>query len=99
VADPSTIFGTESCAGCHFSAGACIGFKRDMAGRFLVQNVNGKPYRIPIFGKNASRGKTGNADYSWLMQLRSQSAPYTGSNTNAIEAALVPNNQKLCPAK
>jgi hypothetical protein len=29
VGDPNQAFGTESCAGCHFSAGACIGFKRD----------------------------------------------------------------------
>jgi hypothetical protein len=99
VADPSIIFGTESCAGCHFSAGACIGFKRDMAGRYLVQSINGKNYRVPIFGKNASRGLTGSADYSWLMQLRSQSVPYSGSDTIPITSVLVPNNQKICPAK
>src|SRR5436305_8667012 len=42
VADPSTVFGTEGCAGCHFSAGACIGFKRDANGRFLVEMRHGK---------------------------------------------------------
>jgi hypothetical protein len=99
VADPSIIFGTESCAGCHFSAGACIKFKQDQAGRYLVQNINGKNYRVPIFGLNANRGLTGSADYSWLMQLRSQSAPYTGSDIVPITSALVPNNQKICPAK
>lgn len=117
-ADPSTVFATESCAGCHFSAGACIAFKKDANGRFLVQERDGKFYRVPIYGKNASRGVTGNADFSWLMQLRAQSAPYARKTTDPktgreifvseadgkpvtvalIEAALVPQTQKACPA-
>jgi hypothetical protein len=90
TADPSMVFSTESCAGCHFSAGACIGFKRDPNGRFLVQQLDGKQYRIPIYGKNASRGVTGNADYSWLMQLRAQQAPYTGKDVVPLDNSLVP---------
>ncbi len=89
VADPSIIFSTESCAGCHFSAGACIGFKRDSSGRYVVETRNGKNYRVPIFGQNASRGVTGNADYSWLMQIRAQSAPYEGTDTVPLDQALV----------
>jgi hypothetical protein len=89
VADPSTIFATESCAGCHFSAGACIGFKRDPSGRYVVETLNGKKYRVPIFGQNASRGVTGNADYSWLMQIRAQSAPYAGTDTVPIDEVLI----------
>lgn len=88
-ADPSTVFGTESCAGCHFSAGACIGFKRDSNGRFLVETRDGKNYRIPIYGKNASRGLTGGADYSWLLQLRAQQAPYTGTDIAPLSSVLV----------
>ena len=97
------VFSTESCAGCHFSAGACLGFKRDANGRFLVTTrvtpdaTNN--YLVPIFGENAVRGANGNADYSWLMQLRAQSAPYFGTNVTQLTNVLVVNNQILCPAK
>jgi hypothetical protein len=67
--DPQTVFGTESCAGCHYSAGACIGFKTDLYGKPML-DANGN--RIPIFGKNANQGMTGNANYSWLLQMRAQ---------------------------
>jgi len=103
VADPAVVFSTESCAGCHFSAGACLGFKRDANGRFLVTTrvtpdaTNN--YLVPIFGENAVRGANGNADYSWLMQLRAQSAPYFGTNVTQLTNVLVVNNQILCPAK
>lgn len=93
VADPNTVFATESCVGCHFSAGACIGFKKDPYGRFLTTQLDGKKYRIPIFGQNAVQGKTGDADYSWLLQLRAQSAPYTGKDVVPLESVLIPNTQ------
>jgi hypothetical protein len=93
VADPAKIFSTESCTGCHFSAGACIGFKRDSNGRYLVEDRNGKLYRIPIFGVNAVRGLTGNADYSWLLQLRAQSAPYEGRDTAPVTEVLLPGSK------
>ncbi|QRN95864.1 hypothetical protein JRI60_43615 [Archangium violaceum] len=73
VSDSQIVFGTESCVGCHYSAGACIGFKTDLQGR-LVLDANGK--RIPIFGKNANSGLTGSANYSWLLQMRAQAKPY-----------------------
>lgn len=98
LADPSTVFATESCAGCHFSAGACIGFKKDNNGKYLVQTIDGKNYRVPMFGKNASRGVTGNADYSWLLQLRAQSAPYEGTDVTQLSDYIIPNSQKVCPA-
>lgn len=99
LADPNTIFATESCAGCHFSAGAAVGFKKDPYGRYVTQTVDGVKYRVPIYGQNAVRGLMGDADYSWLMQLRAQSAPYTGTDTVDISTQLIPNNQKICPAK
>ena len=99
LADPSTVFATESCAGCHFSAGACIAFKRDNNGKFLVETRDGKNYRIPIFGQNANRGVNGNSDYSWLLQLRSQSAPYEGADVTQLETYLIPQAQKVCPVK
>jgi len=99
LADPNTIFATESCAGCHFSAGAAVGFKKDPYGRYVTQTIDGVKYRVPIYGQNAVRGLMGDADYSWLMQLRAQSAPYTGTDTVDISTQLIPNNQKICPAK
>jgi hypothetical protein len=99
LADPNIIFATESCAGCHFSAGAAVAFKKDPYGRYVTQTVDGKKYRVPIYGQNAVRGQIGDADYSWLMQLRAQSAPYTGTDTVDIATQLIPNNQKICPAK
>jgi hypothetical protein len=90
VADPARIFSTESCSGCHFSAGSCIGFKRDSNGRYVVEERNGKRYRVPIFGVNATRGLTGSADYSWLLQIRGQSAPYEGSDTAPLTNVLLP---------
>ena len=64
--DSKTVFGTESCVGCHYSAGICIGFRRDPAGN-LLHDANGN--KIPIFGENSNEGLTGNADFSWLLQL------------------------------
>jgi hypothetical protein len=60
--DTKMVFGTESCAGCHYSAGACIGFRK---------NADGTPQ--PIFGENGNGGDTGNANFSWLLQLEAKS--------------------------
>ncbi|MBK1790167.1 hypothetical protein [Persicirhabdus sediminis] len=101
LADPNIVFATESCAGCHFSAGAVIGFKKDSRGRYIVQQMNNKNYRIPIYGQNSVEGMTGDADYSWLLQLRAKSKPYEGKDVVTLEEAgvLIPNNQILCPAE
>jgi hypothetical protein len=64
--DTTMVFGTESCAGCHYSAGACIGFRRDVSGKLLH---DAKGQKIPIFGENGNGGLTGNANFSWLLQL------------------------------
>ena len=76
-----------------------MAFKKDPYGRYVTQTVDGVKYRVPIFGQNAVRGLMGDADYSWLLQLRAQSAPYAGTDTVDISTQLVPNNQKACPAK
>jgi hypothetical protein len=60
--DTRMVFGTESCVGCHYSAGACIGFRRDADGN-----------RQPIFGQNGNGGDTGNGNFSWLLQLEAKS--------------------------
>lgn len=68
--DTTMVFGTESCVGCHYSAGACIEFRRDPAtGKYLTdQNGN----KIPMFGQNGNGGLTGNANFSWLLQLEAK---------------------------
>jgi hypothetical protein len=73
--DSTPVFGTESCVGCHYSAGAAIGFKRNPDGSF-AQDASQK--KIPIFGENGHFGKTGNAAESWLLQIEAQAQPIPG---------------------
>jgi hypothetical protein len=76
LSDSAIIFGTESCVGCHYSAGACIGFKQDENNHYLLDTTG---RRIPIFGKDANNGLNGNAHFSWLLQMRAQQKPYSTS--------------------
>jgi hypothetical protein len=64
VGDPNQAFGTECCAGCYFSAGACLGFKRHQDGNELVDESG---YRLPVFDKNGNFDLTGNANRSGLL--------------------------------
>jgi hypothetical protein len=66
LTDSKMVFGTESCVGCHYSAGICIGFRKDAAGK-LILDSNGN--KIPIFGENGNDGLNGNGNFSWLLQL------------------------------
>ncbi|MBK8907015.1 MAG: hypothetical protein IPM60_03670 [Rhodospirillales bacterium] len=68
--DRTRVFGTESCVGCHFSAGAAMAFKRDENGK-PIRDANG--LLEPIYGKNGSFGQTGNAHYVWQLQLKARS--------------------------
>jgi hypothetical protein len=61
--DCTPVFGTESCNGCHYSAGSNLGFRTDPA----------TGARTPIFGINGHFGKTGSANYSWLLQIEAKS--------------------------
>ena len=69
LADPTPVFGTESCVGCHYSAGMCLGFKHDADGKLVYAEGN----KVPIFGYYANGGHNGNADYSWLLMMKAQS--------------------------
>lgn len=59
--DSTMVTGTESCVGCHYSAGICVGFRKNAQGQ-----------KVPIFGENTSFGKTGHAHFSWMLQLEAQ---------------------------
>jgi hypothetical protein len=81
--DSTRVIGTESCVGCHYSAGAAVGFKRNFRypdGSFdgsLALDENGR--KIPIFGENSHFGKTGNGQFSWLLQIEAKTAPLQNS--------------------
>jgi len=68
--DSTPVFGTESCVGCHYSAGAVIGFRTLPNGNFRL-DASGR--KIPIYGENANFGLNGNANYSWLLQIEARS--------------------------
>ncbi len=50
------VFGTESCMGCHFSAG--------IATNYVLKNINGTQIKTAVFGGDTT------ADFSWLPQLK-----------------------------
>lgn len=115
LADPNTVFVTESCAGCHFSAGAAVAFKKDMNRRTVVIKKGDAYFPIPVFGQNAVGGAVGDADFSWLLQLRAQAKPIspeklgpdferTGQSAGYVlldqaSGVLIPQGQKVCPVK
>ena len=72
--DSTMVTGTESCVGCHYSSGICIGFKKNADGSYMLDSTG---TRIPIYGENSHFGKTGNATFSWLLQIEAKSKPYT----------------------
>jgi hypothetical protein len=70
--DATMVTGTESCVGCHYSAGIAIGFKKNDDG---TDKLDGIGRRIPIFGENGHFGRTGNGAFSWLLQIEAQGRP------------------------
>lgn len=84
--DRTQVFGTESCVGCHFSAGAAVAFKRDQNGVLLRDPTSGA--KVPVYGKNASFGQTGNGHYVWQLQLKARSrepAPPASTAAGALK--------------
>jgi len=71
IVDSTIINATESCVGCHYSSGITVGFKKNDDGSEVL--VNGLP--VPIFGENNHFGKTGNANFSWMLQQEPQAKP------------------------
>ncbi|NUQ28961.1 MAG: hypothetical protein HOQ35_10660 [Acidobacteriaceae bacterium] len=65
TADSTPVTGTESCVGCHYSAGIATGWKRDMNGNPVI--VNG--VKQPIYGENGHFGRSAHASFSWMLQI------------------------------
>lgn len=70
--DATRVNGTESCVGCHYSSGIATAYKRDVQGRQIVDK-NGIP--AIVYGENNHDGKTGNASFSWMLQLEPRARP------------------------
>jgi hypothetical protein len=69
--DDTMVFGTESCVGCHYSAGITIGFKTDPTTGAYLLTPSGS--RQPIYGENTHFGRTGSAHFSWMLQQEPKS--------------------------
>jgi hypothetical protein len=67
--DSTPVVGTESCVGCHYSAGAGIGFKKNADASLKIENGQ----KVPIYGENGNFGQNGNAHFSWLLQIEARS--------------------------
>jgi hypothetical protein len=72
--DSTMVTGTESCVGCHYSAGICLDFKKNPDGTYIVDSTG---HRAPIYGENGHFGKTGNGAFSWLLQIEAKGKPYS----------------------
>jgi hypothetical protein len=71
LTDSTRFVGTESCVGCHYSAGITIGFRKGADGKEILNQ--GVPQ--PVKGENANFGKTGNANFSWMLEQEAQPVP------------------------
>jgi hypothetical protein len=68
--DQTMAFGTESCVGCHYSAGAVVAFKRDENGAPVRDSATG--LKIPVYGQRSNFGQTGSGDYYWQLQFKAR---------------------------
>jgi hypothetical protein len=59
--DRTLVFGTESCVGCHYSAGAAVAFTRDENGKLMRDPAT--VLKIPVYGERGNFGQNGNSDY------------------------------------
>jgi hypothetical protein len=87
--DNTPVTGTESCVGCHYSAGIAVGFKKDEHGKFQI--VDG--HKVPIFGENGHFGKTGNGNFSWMLQIEASSVNESTPPLLKTTSGVQPNAQ------
>jgi hypothetical protein len=87
--DNTVVTGTESCVGCHYSAGIALGFKKDAQGNFQI--VDG--HKVPIYGENGHFGKTGNGNFSWMLQIEASSVSEPNQSPLKTKSGVQPNAQ------
>jgi len=63
--DNTPVVGTESCAGCHYSAGIAVGYKRDATGNPVMANG----VKVPVYGENGHFGRSAHGNFSWMLQI------------------------------
>jgi hypothetical protein len=61
MTDSTMVNATESCVGCHFSAGIVTMFR-----------AGAGDARVPISGENSTFGDNGSANFSWMLSLEAQ---------------------------
>jgi hypothetical protein len=84
LTDSTHFIGTESCVGCHYSAGIAIMRQADKDGKTST-----------IFGENASFGKNGSANFSWMLQQEPQPVPkLPDASTKALRKYLKEAGQR-----
>jgi hypothetical protein len=82
VIDSTSVIGSESCVGCHYSSGITQGFKIDMETGREVVDKNGYP--TAVYGENNHFGKTGGANFSWMLQLEPKARKRDIHSANVI---------------
>jgi mono/diheme cytochrome c family protein len=87
--DNTQVTGTESCVGCHYSAGIAVGFKKDAQGNDQI--VDG--HKVPIYGENGHFGKTGNGNFSWMLQIEASSVSEPNPPPLKTKSGVQPNAQ------
>jgi hypothetical protein len=87
--DNTIVSGTESCVGCHYSAGIAVGFKKDAKGNYQV--IDG--HKVPIYGENSHFGKTGNGNFSWMLQIEATSKSESTPPLLKTSSGIKPNAQ------
>ncbi len=97
--DATTVNGTESCVGCHYSSGIATGYKKDLATGRIIVDKNGIP--AIVTGENNHFGRTGNASFSWMLQLEPKVKPRKLDDPAVIfpPAPVPPSNPAQSPTK
>ena len=86
IADTTPVVATESCVGCHYSAGIATGWKHNVDG--TVVTVNG--VKQPVYGIDGHFGRSGHGEFSWMLQIETSK-----QNLSPDESTLRPKHFSL----
>lgn len=88
--DSTPVVGTESCVGCHYSAGICTGYKRGVDGK---PSLDKNGLKIPIYGENSHDGRSGHGNYSWMVQIETSKQNVGAAAVTSKKPERNPNQQ------